>query len=271
LQDINTMKEHRIGFFDSGRGGFSILHEVMKKLPGIPVDYISDNAFAPYGEKDREAIVSRSLLMTDMLLERGCSIITVACNSATAAAVSRLREARKDTPFVGVEPYLNVLNHGNLYPGIRKAAVITTPLTGSSAKFLELRERLDPCGRIAHFSMPELATITEEIVECGLDPKLEQRLRREILPLSGLELSHLILGCTHYSLIASLLEKELGLITISPGPFVANRVASLLQVTSHGSPCCGFGFMETSSGHWGRMGWGELTRFMRFSAPAAGE
>ena len=254
----------KAGVFDSGIGGFSILREIIARVNLLEIDYISDDSFAPYGTKSDSEIIQRSELITNLLLERGAELVVVACNSATAAAISSLRKSHPETMFVGVEPYINVLNHGKLFPGIEKAAVITTVLTGSSRKFTELKQRLDPEGRILHFSLPDLATIVEDILREGLNSRLEQRLRSELAPLRNLGLSHLILGCTHYPLIASLIEKELGLITISAAPYVANRVSALLPV-KQGEPAETFSFLSTSDMLWKERSLKELDRLLRYS------
>ncbi|MCK5840652.1 MAG: aspartate/glutamate racemase family protein [Candidatus Sabulitectum sp.] len=239
----------RIGIFDSGIGGFSILHRIIEKVPSVIIDYISDDAFSPYGKKTDPEIINRSQVITELLLQRGCSLIVVACNSATAAAIKPLRKKYRDTPFVGVEPYINVLNHREHSADIRKAAVITTELTGRSEKFKMLKRRTDPSGSILHVSMPGLAAIVESILETGLNESLMEKLHKELEPLKVLDLSHLILGCTHYPLIADLIEKDLDVITVSSGPYVANRVFDLVS-PSGGEYCSSFSYLSTSSMKW---------------------
>jgi glutamate racemase len=256
--------EEKIGVFDSGIGGFSILSEIMGKIPSIGIDYISDDAFAPYGEKSDDKIIKRSELITEILQNRGCSLIVVACNSATAAAIESLRLKYQETPFVGVEPYINVLNHTNLIPCIRKAAVITTELTGNSRKFAALKTRIDSAGAIDHIITPGLATIVEEILETGFTETLQKKLKLELNPLKLLDLSHLILGCTHYPLIARLIEEELNVATVSSGPFVANRVKDLLSVSGEGS-CPSFSFLSTRSMIWEERTAAYISHLLRYS------
>ncbi len=234
-----------IGIFDSGIGGFSILHEIIRKAPPAAINYISDDAYAPYGEKTDTEIIQRSRMITEMLLGRGSSVVVVACNSATAAAISTLRKEYPEVPFVGVEPYINVLNHKDQFPGITKVAVITTELTGRSEKFRRLKNRTDPDGLVQHVITPGLATIVEKILNSGLTGILQQKLRNELEPLRNMELSHLILGCTHYPLIAGLIERELGVIAISPAPNVAERVVSLLPAATGSEHCTSFNYLST--------------------------
>jgi glutamate racemase len=238
--------ESGIGIFDSGIGGFSILHEIIRKAPPVAINYISDDAYAPYGEKTDSEIIQRSRMVTEMLLISGSSVVVVACNSATAAAISTLRKEYPEVPFVGVEPYINVLNHRDQFPGITKAAVITTELTGHSEKFRRLKNRIDPDGLVQHVITPGLATIVEKILDIGLNTNLRQQLHSELEPLRKLELSHLILGCTHYPLIAGLIEQELGVKTVSPAPNVAERVVDVFPAEGEGH-CSSFNYLSTSS------------------------
>ena len=81
-----------IGVVDSGSGGLSVLKEMTRLLPGEKYLYYSDNAWCPYGEKTRDFIIERMRAVTDFLLGKGADIIVVACNTATSAAISTLRE-----------------------------------------------------------------------------------------------------------------------------------------------------------------------------------
>ena len=93
-----------IGIFDSGIGGLSVFREIRKILPDQQYIYYSDNAHCPYGEKSREYIIGRARFITDFLVSEGAEVIVVACNTATAAAISTLRNEYKDIPFIGMEP-----------------------------------------------------------------------------------------------------------------------------------------------------------------------
>ena len=92
-----------VGIFDSGAGGLSVFREIYKLLPDERFIYYSDNANCPYGEKSREYIIDRARDITAFLMKEGADIIVVACNTATAAAISTLRE---EFPicFIGMEP-----------------------------------------------------------------------------------------------------------------------------------------------------------------------
>lgn len=229
MNAIHKIHQLQIGAFDSGIGGFSILKEVHRLMPALKIDYLADDAFAPYGTKTREQIIERSLFNTSHLLERGAHLILVACNSATAVAIEELRVKFPTIPFVGVEPYLNALHHPDIFPGIKRAGVITTVLTGKSEKFQNLKKKLDPDNTITHWPLANLAGLIEDLYHFGFSDSLDQRIKSELSELKNQQLTHLILGCTHYPLIALLIEKYLEVKTISPCPYVALRVESLLK------------------------------------------
>ena len=92
-----------IGIFDSGVGGLSVFREIRKVLPDEKYVYFSDSAHCPYGEKTKEYIIERARTITRMLLDAGADIIVVACNTATAAAISSLRN-EFPVKFIGMEP-----------------------------------------------------------------------------------------------------------------------------------------------------------------------
>src|SRR3970040_993989 len=92
-----------IGIFDSGIGGTSIWKEIHHLLPNEKTIYLADSKNAPYGQKSKEEIIALSMKNTDLLLEMGCKLIVVACNTATTNAIRELRE-KYDVPFIGIEP-----------------------------------------------------------------------------------------------------------------------------------------------------------------------
>lgn len=92
-----------IGVYDSGLGGLSVLRELKKVLPEASFVYYADTAYCPYGEKSPEFIVDRARAVTGLLRKEGAEVIVIACNTATSAAISTLRQ-EYDMPFVGMEP-----------------------------------------------------------------------------------------------------------------------------------------------------------------------
>ena len=124
--------ERPIGVFDSGVGGTSIWKAIHALLPFEDTLYLADSAHAPYGEKSSEEIVRLSVKNTEFLLERGCKLIVVACNTATTNAISVLRE-RYPVPFIGIEP---AIKPAALHSRTKKVGVLATKGTLSSSLFL---------------------------------------------------------------------------------------------------------------------------------------
>jgi glutamate racemase len=227
VEKKSTETSLKIGLFDSGIGGFSVLAELLDAKPSADFFYFSDDAHAPYGPKSDEYITERSFLITNELIKQGVSLIVVACNTATAASIDSLRAKFPNMIFVGVEPYLNAYYK---ISNIGKMAVLTTESTGKSERFKRLRERLDPENHIDHFSLKFLAKNVEHFYQ---DPSFESEFDKlldgELEGLKNQGYTHVILGCTHYPLVRYKIERILKLKAISPDRHVAQRVVELTK------------------------------------------
>ena len=126
-----------IGIFDSGAGGLSIWKEISLLMPKESTVYISDAKYAPYGSKGKEAIIKRSIINTEKLLDMGAKIIVVACNTATTSAITSLRKTYK-VPFIGVEP---AIKPAALATNTNKIGVLATKGTLSSALFYKTSKK----------------------------------------------------------------------------------------------------------------------------------
>jgi glutamate racemase len=220
-----TAHKHKIGVFDSGIGGFSVLGELLKVFPEAHFFYYSDDAHAPYGPKSDEYITERTFKITDELLRVGAEMIVVACNTATAASIDALRIKYPHITFVGVEPYLNAYYKET---GPSKMIVLTTESTGKSERFKRLKERLDPNAMIDHASLKNLARMVEDFYyDPAYEAEFDRLLEAELEPIKNKNYTHAILGCTHYPLVQEKIENILKLRTLSPSPFVAHRVREL--------------------------------------------
>ena len=125
----------RIGVFDSGVGGLSVLRALHRYLPRATLLYAADSGHAPYGERDAAYVIARSRAMTAHLLSQGAQLLVVACNTATAAAIDTLRADHPALPIVGVEP--------GIKPAIaltrnRRVGVMATHATLASERFRRL-------------------------------------------------------------------------------------------------------------------------------------
>ena len=225
-----TTHAMKIGLFDSGIGGFSVLQELFLKLPFAELYYYSDDAFAPYGPLSDEKITERARAITEVLLQKGVELIVIACNTATAASIDELRRIYPSVPFVGVEPYLNAY-YKEQAPA--KMAVLTTESMGKSERFKRLKDRIDPSEVIAHYSLKYLAKLVEDLYYSRIKKDIFiQKLLEELRPLAQESYTHVILGCTHYPLVRNEIEEILKVKALSPCPYVASRVYELLNGAS---------------------------------------
>ena len=224
-----------IGIFDSGVGGLSVFREIRKVLPEQSYIYYSDNAHCPYGEKSREYIIERAREITRFMLEKGCEIIVVACNTATAAAISTLR-AEFPVRFIGMEPAIKPAAK-NTKTGV--VGVLATAGTLKASKYLDTREKWAQNVTIAE----HIGQGFVELVETGdiSGPSAEATVRASLLPLLEAGADNIVLGCTHYPFLISTIEKiaheefpQRSINVIDPAPAVARH---LLEVMAEEGIC----------------------------------
>lgn len=214
-----------IGIFDSGVGGLSVLRALRAALPAARLSYVADTANAPYGERDEAFIVQRSLAIGQALHDQGATLLVVACNTATAAAVEALRQRWPHWPIVGVEPGLKPALAAS---ATRRVAVMATPATLASDKF---RRLLQAHGRdaVVHLQpCPGLAAAIERADP--RDPELQSLLDRFSADLRAARVDTVVLGCTHYPFVAQALAERLPPHTqlIDTADAVARRAVQLL-------------------------------------------
>lgn len=214
-----------IGIFDSGSGGLSVYRELAKTLPGERFVYFSDNAHCPYGEKSPEYIRERASAITDILLGMGADIIVVACNTATGAAISYLRETYPDVPFVGMEPAVKPAALGTKTGVI---GVLATAGTLRGSKYLDTKGKWGSNVRIVE----QVGKGFVELVEEGrLDgPEVEEVVSKAVSPLKEAGADIIVLGCTHYPFLRPVIQRIAGedVRIIDPAPAVAKRTADIL-------------------------------------------
>jgi glutamate racemase len=202
-----------IGVFDSGIGGLSILRALREELPHEHFVYIADSAFAPYGERDDQQVIARSLVLTRALHEQhGAKAVVMACNTATAAAVREVRAAHPTLPIVGVEPALKPAVETS---HTQRIGVLATRGTLASAKFAELHATLAPKATFVLQPCDGLADAIEVLSRTGDATKviaIGQDYTRAIGQFGSNtgQIDTLVLGCTHYPLVADILQTAAG-------------------------------------------------------------
>ena len=221
-----------IGVFDSGLGGLSVLAALVEVLPQADFVYYADTAHVPYGSKSEAQIQGRVLAIGEHLTNKGCRLLVVACNTATAAAVQALRAAHPDIPVVGVEPGIKPAAQETKSGRI---AVLTTEATANSQRLKHLIR--DHAGRVEVFVEPCPGWATHvEMLQLD-DPALATDIRARIEPLLEQGVDRIVLGCTHYSFLAPQLKQVIGthaqLVDVADA--VARQARRLAADLAHGS------------------------------------
>lgn len=214
-----------VGVFDSGVGGLSVLREIRKCLPHESLLYLADSAHVPYGEKSPEYIRERCRVIAAFLVEKGAKALVVACNTATAAGVTELRECYPQMPIVAMEP---AVKPAALATRSGVVGVLATTGTLKSARFAALLDRFAADVRVITQPCPGLV----ERIETGDLSSAETRamLAGWVAPLLAQGCDTLILGCTHYPFIRPLLVQLLpsDIRLIDTGAAVARHLRELL-------------------------------------------
>lgn len=218
--------DHPIGVFDSGLGGLTVVSAIQKLLPDESIIYFGDTARVPYGNKSTDLIRGYSLEISDYLLNQNTKLLVVACNTASALALTTLKE-HLDIPVIGV-----------IEPGVRAAltatrnnriGVIGTISTIQSNVYQkELRNQYE---KISVFGQP--CPLFVPLVEEGwVDDDITRRVAKIYLKdLNAQDIDTLILGCTHYPLLKSVLQETVlpGTILVDSAEVVAEETSSILN------------------------------------------
>ncbi|USD24092.1 glutamate racemase [Flagellimonas marinaquae] len=214
-----------IGIFDSGVGGTSIWKEVAKMLPHEHTIYLADSANAPYGEKSKEEILRLSIKNTEYLVQSGCKIIIVACNTATTNAIDHLR-SHYSVPFIGIEP---AIKPAALQTKTKKVGVLATKGTLSSRLFHNTSKLF--AEGITVFEQEGKGLV--ELIEAGkIDTEEMRNLLSMLLePMLEENMDCLVLGCTHYPYLVPVLKEILpnNVNIIDSGEAVARQTKTILE------------------------------------------
>ena len=209
-----------IGVFDSGVGGLSVLRHIREVLPNEKLIYVADSGHVPYGEKSKEYIEERSLLISRFLQQQGADAIVIACNTASAAAATSLR-SQFSIPIIAMEPAVKpavAATRGGV------VGVLATTGTLASARFAALLERYAGEVEIITQGCPGLV---EQVEKGELNSVQTRKLIVEYTePLLARGADTFILGCTHYPFLAPVISDVVGkqVVLIDTGAAVARQL-----------------------------------------------
>ncbi|MDE6445573.1 MAG: glutamate racemase [Alistipes sp.] len=221
------MSSSPIGIYDSGLGGLTVWREVRRALPGESLVYLGDGKNCPYGSRPREEIAHLADKAVAALVARGCKMVVVACNTATAAAIDSLREKYAPMPIVGMEP---AVKPACLATRSGVVGVLATERSLDGDLFRRTAARYGE--GIEVVAVPGRGFV--ELVESDREdsPEAEACVRRAVEPMLERGADQIVLGCTHYPFLLPLIGRVVagrGVEVIDPSPAVARRVVELLD------------------------------------------
>ena len=221
-----------IAVFDSGVGGLTVLHELLVALSHEDFLYLGDTARFPYGDRDQAEIERFALQIAGLMLDRGSKLLVVACNSATSAALpaveDHVRERHPEIDVVAVVAPEAQLAVEATHSG--RVGLLATPATVASGAYERAVHAADRHVELVSVPCPDLAPI----IQGGFpfDQHVVDTVRSYCEPLRAARVDSVILGCTHYPLVAPMLQRMLGreVALISSGAAIARRVEHVLGV-----------------------------------------
>ncbi len=219
----------RIGVFDSGLGGLTVVKALLRALPGGEILYIADTLHAPYGEKSHDEIRHFSFKITQYLIDHHqINALVIACNTATSAAITPLRKRFPTLPIIGTEP--------GIKPALsltktHRVGILATPATLSGDKYQDLANHLYNGTDVTLYEQA-CPGLVEQIESGKIDtPKTSIMLEQWLSPMRKAGVDTLVLGCTHYPLAAEAIRQTMGypVTLIETGEAIAKRLRSLIH------------------------------------------
>lgn len=200
------LADRPIGLFDSGLGGLTVMRALRQKLPREKFVYFGDTARVPYGGKSRETILRYSIENAIFLLDKDIKLLVVACNTASAYAISKLQQIFS-IPVIGViEAGIECALRN---PSHRHIAILGTQGTIASGAYQEEIKRRNPTVKVSAVACPLFVPLVEE--RLVKHPATRLIVQEYLKPLKDAAVDTLLLGCTHYPMLKQLIQEEMGL------------------------------------------------------------
>lgn len=194
-----------IGFFDSGIGGLTVVKSFMQLMPNENIIYFGDTARVPYGSKSNETVIEYSIQAANFLLRKNIKLLVVACNTASAIALKELRK------FLTI-PVIGMIEPGAKYAlsesKNKRIGVIGTRATINNKAYSNELKKQNSKVKVFEKACPLFVPLAEE---GWIDHKATELIAKEYLSeLKKNEIDSLILGCTHYPILANVIQKAIG-------------------------------------------------------------
>lgn len=221
----------KIGVFDSGLGGLTVVKSLLKKLPQYNYIYLGDNARVPYGNRSPEMIYHFTVQALDFLFKNNCQLVIIACNTSTATSLRKIQQEYlpkryPDRRVLGViKPVVEEISEKKY----KRIGVVGTKATVNSGAFYREIKKVLPTAEVFQQPCPLLVPFIED---SGRNKKILQLILKEYLnDLIVKDIDCLLLACTHYEIIQNEIEKEVGkkINVISEGRIVAEKLKNYLS------------------------------------------
>ena len=220
-----------IAMFDSGVGGLTVLHELLVSLPEEDYVYLGDDARFPYGARSNAELRDNVEQVSRFLLERGAKLLVIACNSAASAGQQAAREVAAAT---GIEVVAVIEPEAEIAAALTdsgKVGVLATPATVRSGAYLRALADQHRTLRVTEVEAPDLAAVIQR--GFPFEEGVVEMVRSYCEPLKRAEVDTVILGCTHYPLVAPMLQRILGrdVRLVTAGHAIAASAQRVLEVS----------------------------------------
>ncbi len=240
---MSARPEQPVAVFDSGVGGLTVLHELLVSLPTEDYIYLGDTARFPYGERTQRELRAFAIEIAEHLLELGAKLIVVACNAVSSAALGALEHyvesTGRDVDVIGVVAPATQLAVAGSRTG--RIGLLATPATVLSGAYERTVRAADAHVHLESVACPDLAPV----IQGGFpfDESMVETVRAYCAPLREAQVDTVILGCTHYPLVAPMLQRSLGrgVTLVSSGLGVARSVERALAARALQNPRTGEG------------------------------
>jgi glutamate racemase len=230
MRGVPVAPQLPVAVFDSGVGGLTVLHELLVSLPAEDYIYLGDTARFPYGDRSQAELRRFAIEIADHLLEQGAKLLVVACNAASSAALEtlerHLEQIGSEIDVIGVVAPATQLAVAATRTG--RIGLLATPATVASGAYELAVRAADRHVALESVACPDLAPIIQR--GFPFDEHLVETVRRYCAPLREAQVDTVILGCTHYPLVAPMLQRALGrgVTLVTSGAGVARSVERAL-------------------------------------------